>query len=163
MGKTEELRTTGFRKVLKSCTEVKPKVEEDLVEAIEKLSMEDKPHRSKYERAHFFSEMEYSPGKSSYHKNDFCPCEMCSEELCRTGEREVHIPYLSFASNTFLRLTEITEHATYVRNLEKKIRELETKLERSEAENLDLKAENKALGEALEQSWEQLTFPNKAC
>ena len=149
MGKTEELRTTAFRKVLRSCTEPKPKVEDDLVEAIEKLSIEEAPYRSKYEGAHFFSEMEYSPGKSSYRKNDFCPCEMSSEELPRSGQREVHIPYLSFTSNTS-RLTEITEHATHVRNLEKRQRELEARVKQLEAENSDLKAENKFLGEALE-------------
>ena len=166
MGRTEELRKTAFRKVLKSCTEPKPRVEDDLVEAIEKLSVSSEALRAessdeasargdevpkfKYEGAHFFSEMEYSPGKSSYSKNDFCPCEMSSEELCRNGQREVHIPYLNFTSNTYLRLVEITEHATHVSNLKKRINELETKLERSEAENDYLRAENKSLGEGLE-------------
>ena len=143
LNKTEELRTTPFRKVLKSCTEAKPKVEEDLIEAIEKLGMEETPHRSKYEGAHFFNEMEYSPGKSSYRKNDFCPCEINSEGLCRTGQREVHtIPYPSFATNTFLRLTEITEHATHARDLEKKQRELEARVRELETRNKELEEEN---------------------
>ena len=144
--KTEELKTTAFRKVLKSCTEAKPKVEDDLVEAIEKLNITDEatPYRSKYERAHFFREMEYSPGKSSYSKNDFCPCGMDTEP-CRTGQNLAHIPHLNFNSPTFLRLVEISGYEERIYGLEKRIRQLE-------AENKDLKAENKALGEALERS-----------
>lgn len=141
-GRVEELKNNTFKKVLKNCTKLKPKVEENLVNEIEKLSINEE--RCPYEEAHFFNEMEFSPGKSTYRRNDFCPCEM-EIEPCERGERQVHIPYLNFSTTTYLSLVEITEHATQVNNLEKRVRELE-------AENNDLKAQNKFLSEALKMS-----------
>ena len=141
--KTEELIIHPFRKVLKDCTDQKPKVEEELVNEIEKLSISEQ-RRGPYEGAHFFSEMEFSPGKSSCHRNDFCPCEM-ETEPCGRGERQVHIPYLNFSTTTYLSLVEITEHATQVRNLEKRQRELEERVK-------ELETENKFLSDALKAS-----------
>ena len=55
--KTEELRTKPFRSVLKSCSESKPKVEEELVQAIEDEGSQSPPRpKSKYEAPHIFNE-----------------------------------------------------------------------------------------------------------
>ena len=124
LSKTEELKTTPFRNVLKSCTEVKPKVEESLVEAIEKLYIEERPRRSKYEAPHFFSDMELSPGKSSFHKNDFCPCGL-ETGPSQGGQNFVHIPHLNISSRTFLRLEEITGYEQRIHELEKQFKKLE--------------------------------------
>ena len=79
MGKTEDLRTTAFRKVLKSVSDSTrneaPQIENVLIEEIEKLSVSPPTRqleaersselsrtRSRYEKPHFFNEMEFSPG-----------------------------------------------------------------------------------------------------
>lgn len=116
MGKTEDLQTNKFRKVLKSCSDsvsTRPQIKDDPFEEIEKLSVSTPP-RPRYERPHYFNETEFSPGKSTYTKNDFCPCGMDSEATCLPGQREVHIPYLNFSSPTYLKLREAVEHAHHI-------------------------------------------------
>ena len=120
LNKTEELRTTPFRNVLKDCTEVKPKVEKDLVQAIEKLDIEERPRRSKYEAPHYFNEMELSPDKSSFHKNEFCPCGL-ETGPSSGGQKFVHIPHLEISTRTFLRLDEITDYEQRIHELEKRV------------------------------------------
>ena len=131
LNRTEELKKTPFRIVLKDCTEVKPKVEKDLVEAIEKLNIEERPRRSKYEAPHFFNDMELSPEKSTFHKNDFCPCGLETGSTSG-GQKFVHIPHLHSSSRTFLRLDEITDY-------EQRIHELEQRVKQLEEENMVLK------------------------
>ena len=65
--KTEELRTTPFRKVLKSCIKPKPE-EEELVYELEELSITDQGTNtlSRWERPHFFKEYDESSGGETY-------------------------------------------------------------------------------------------------
>ena len=149
--KTEELGTTPFRKVLKSCTESKPKVEEDLVQAIEKLNIDEAPRKSKYEVPHIFNEWELSPGKSTRYKHDFCPCGLDTWPTER-GEKFVHIPHLEISTQTFLRLDEITSYEQRIHDLEKRERRLMERVEQLERENGGLKAEKKFLSDALKAS-----------
>ena len=132
--RTEELRTTPFRNVLKSCTETRPKVEEDLVQAIEKLNIDSdgtERRRSKYEAPHYFNEMELSPGRSTFHRNDFCPCGLDTGPT-EGGQKFVHIPHLEISTRTFLRLDEITGYEQRIHNLEKRVEQLEEEnMERS--------------------------------
>ena len=149
--KTEELRTTPFRNVLKSCTETKPKVEEELVQAIEKLNIEDRPRRSKYEAPHYFNQMELSPGSSTFYKNYICPCGLDTGPS-EGGQNFVHIPHLEISTRTFLRLDEITDYEQRIRNLEKRERQLMKRVKELEEENGGLRAEKKFLSEALKAS-----------
>ena len=56
-------------------------------------------------RAHYFNEMEHSPGKSSFIKKDFCEkCDLHVGGYSLPGQREVHIPDLSVSVHTFRRL-----------------------------------------------------------
>ena len=136
-GRTEELRNNPFRKVLKDCTNPRPVVEEELVEEIEKMNL--KRERS-YEGAHFFNEVEFSSDRTSFRRNDFCPCGLETNTAPR-GQKLVHIPYLNFTTTTFLSLEEITEHAEQVRDLEARVKELEARVKEVEDENKNLKAE----------------------
>ena len=144
-GKTDDLKSIPFRTVIKNCTaNQEPKVEEDLVEAIEKLNLNPKPKRSTYGEAHFFEEFEFSSDRSSFRKNYFCPCGMDSAPTKR-GQKHVHIPYLDFSTTTFLELKEITEHAEKLNDLGERVKQLE-------AENKDLRLQNKFLSDALKMS-----------
>ena len=128
--KVEEIRTTAFRKVLKSCVEntVKPKVEKDLVQAIEDSVREASPPkkgtREYYEGPHYFYENELSPGKSTFHNNDFCPCGLETGPTDR-GQKFAHIPEFEFASQTYLALDEIYEYKQEIRDLKKRVEQLE--------------------------------------
>ena len=125
--KTEELRTTAFRKVLKSCSDkVKPKIEEDLVQAIENLNINENPARtrSRYEAPHYFYDSELSPGRSTFHKNDFCPCGLDTGPTDR-GQKFVHIPEFQFSARTYLRLDEIFEYEQEIMDLKKRVEQLE--------------------------------------
>ena len=123
--KVEELRTNPFRKVLKSCTETKPKVEDDLVQAIEKLSVQSPPRpRSKYEAPHYFNAGELSPGKSTFYNNDFCPCGLPTGPS-EGGKKFFHIPHLEISSRTFLRLDEVVSYEQEIYDLKKRVEELE--------------------------------------
>ena len=155
--KTEELRTTPFRKVLKSCTEGnKPKVEEGLVQAIENLDIgEDRRSprkaRSKYEAPHYFNQMELSPGKSTFYRHDFCPCGLDTSSA-DGGRNFVHIPHLEISTRTMLRLEEIVGYEQHKNDLEKRERELRKQVKELEEENGGLKREKKFLSEALKAS-----------
>ena len=136
MEKINVLKTSTFRDVLKSCNETKPTIDNEIVKEIEKVEEPDI-----HPRAHYFNEIEYSPGKSSYRKKDMC--EKCgSFEVGGghlPGQREVHIPDLGVMKHTIRRLQEIVEHEDHVNWLKNKITELETKLEASEKENRELR------------------------
>ena len=138
---TEELRTTAFRRVLKRCTEMRPKVEKYIIQAIEGLALKDsvsprheRPHRSGYEAPHYFNEMEHSPGKSTYYEYDFCPCGLNTGST-EGGEKFAHIPHLEIAKRTFLRLDEITAY-------EQQIKELKGRVEKLELENSALRSKS---------------------
>ena len=131
--KTEELRTTAFRKVLKSCTDNShcvPKLEEDLVKAIEdeeRSSPRPKPLRGTiayYAGPHYFRENELSPGKSTFYNNDFCPCGLPTGPT-ESGQKFVHIPEFEFSGRTFLRLEEIFEYQDEIMHLKKRVKQLE--------------------------------------
>ena len=136
--KTEELRTTAFRKVLKSCEEnEKPKVEKDLVQAIESEASPPKPLEGTfayYEGPHFFRESELSPGRSTFSNNDFCPCELPTNSAPRGGNF-VHIPEFQIARGTYLSLQEVFDY-------EQQIHELKGRVEKLELENSALRSKS---------------------
>ena len=131
--KVEELKTTPFRKVLKSCTEGKdvgPRHDPILVSAIEESSTPPRP-RSKYEALHIFNEWETSPGRTTRYKHDFCPCGLPTGST--NGEKIfVHIPEFEISTQTILRLDEMYAY-------EKRIDELRKKVEKLEMENSALR------------------------
>ena len=148
LGKINELKTTPFRKVLKSCTPEKgnnsqPQVEDDIVQQIEKLNISDEIVEPEiHPRAHYFNDTEYSPGKSSFRKKNYCPGGVdIAVGNYMPGQRQVHIPDRDVSVFTFYRLREIIEHTDQVNYLRNKISELEAKLEASEEENRKLKEE----------------------
>ena len=127
--KVEELRTTAFRNVLKSCMEnTKPKIEEDLVQAIEELNITPtkplKGTREYYEGPHYFNENELSPDRSTFKRHDFCPCGLETGPTQR-GQKFVHIPEFEIATQTYLELDEIMEYNREIRCLKKRVEELE--------------------------------------
>ena len=131
--KVEELRTTAFRKVLKSCMEnkaVKPQIEKDLVQAIEEegtASERPKPMkgtREYYEGPHYFDECELSPGRSTFYNNPFCPCGLPTGPT-ESGQNFVHIPEFNFFEQTYLRLNEIFEYQDEIMDLKKRVKQLE--------------------------------------
>ena len=139
--KTEELRTTAFRNVLKSCSDTaKPKLEEEIINAIENLHLENndrevRPRRSKYEAPHIFNEWELSPGRSTRYRHDFCPCGLETGPT-EGGEKFVHIPEFGIATQTLLRLDEVFEYEQEIDNLKKRVKQLEM-------ENTALRAKRK--------------------
>lgn len=164
MGRVNELKSSGFRDVIKNCTtkniqtvsedpvppNAEPTLEDDLVQEIENVSNDDdEPYVSCPEspdihpRAHYFNEIEYSPGRTSFRKKDMCDkcniLEVGGDHL--PGQKEIHIPDLGISVHSFRRLTEIVEHESEVARLKEKISELEAKLEQSEEENRKLRGE----------------------
>ena len=138
-GKINELKRAAFRKVLKSCNEPAPQVQDNLVRQIEDLNDEGPDI---HPRAHYFNEIEHPLGKSSYRKKDFCDkcdCDVGGQGL--SGQREVHIPDGDISVFTFLGLREIIGYTDEIDNLKNKISELEEKLYASEGENMRLKEE----------------------
>ena len=160
--KTEELKSTAFRKVLKSCTDSvsathggtrqpeKPKVEQDLVKAIESeatglwpLSISPSPPKSKgsrgyYERPHIFNEYELSPGKSTFYKNDFCPCGLPTGSAERFQEF-VHIPEFEISTRTFLELEEVDNYEREIFYLKKERQLLRERVQELMSENAKLR------------------------
>ena len=140
--KTEELRTTPFRKVLKSCTMEKPKVEEELVHAIEKLSVQEEelppPRKSKYEVPHIINEYELSPGKTTRYRHNFCPCGLGTMPT-QGGEDNIHIPSLGISTATLLRLEEVSDYEQRIDELKKRQRQLEARVKELEMENTVLR------------------------
>ena len=137
--KVEELRTTAFRNVLKSCMEnTKPKIEEDLVQAIESeaaglcpLSIASPPPmrplkgtRAYYEGPHYFEEFEMSSDRTTFYKNDFCPCGLGIGPT-ESGQKFVHIPEFKIETQTYLELDEVMEYNREIRCLKKRVEELE--------------------------------------
>ena len=123
--KVEELRTTPFRKVLKSCTDASgPKVEREVVNAIENLVLEQSPPKSKYEAPHVYNEWELSPGRSTRYHHDYCPCDLPTGPSGR-GQNFVHIPEFEFSGSTFLRLEEITGYVRQINYLKRRVEKLE--------------------------------------
>ena len=116
MGKIDKLKTSPFRKVLKSCNDKSQQVQE-----IEKLNISDEIVKPDvHPRDHYFNETQYSPEKSTLRKREYCPCGVDTGGQGLPGQREVHISNRDVSVFTFYCLREIIEHRDQVNYLREK-------------------------------------------
>ena len=136
--KIEELKTTAFRKVLRSCTDSVSDSPGPQASATGDAFPQSSPQRPWYERPHFFSEIEYSSDRTSFARNDYCPCGLDIDVDCRPGQRLAHIPILNYTGPTYLNLFEISAFNYEIEKLKNMVKSLQT-------ENKELRSENERL------------------